>query len=54
MVGHKIQMSWLYRAMNSIILSVLFLAMSLSQGYFSFLLKVPASVCCFGAFACIA
>ena len=25
----------------------------LSRGYFSFLLKVSMSVCCFGAFACI-
>ena len=40
------EMSWLSRAINSVTFSVLFLAISLSRGYF--LLKVSASVCCFG------
>ena len=39
---------------NSVTFSLIVLAMSLSPGYFSLLLRVSASVCCFGAFACIA
>ena len=33
--------------------SVIFVAMLLSPGYFSELLKVSVSVCCFSVFACI-
>ena len=48
------EMSCLSRVMNLMTTSVMFLAMSLSRGYFSFLLKISASVCCLGFFACTA
>ena len=38
-------MSWLSRVIHLITLSVIFVAMLLSRRYFSFLLKVSASVC---------
>ena len=41
-----------YPEIHSVTFSVILVAMSLSPGCFSFLLKVSASVCCFGVFAC--
>ena len=53
-VSATTEMSWLSREIHLMTCSVIFVAMSLSRGYLSFLLKVSASVYCFGVFACIA
>lgn len=41
-------MCWSSKAMNSITLCVIFMALSLSPGNFPLLLKVSPSICCFG------